>query len=166
MTGRETLEKLLATTVHPPATPEGGETIPKSEHAGPSGGASVIRDLSSSCYAAMNDDFNSPTLIANLFEGVRIINSAVDKKETLSVGDLRLLKEIFDTFVTDILGLKDETSSDQDELLHGLMQLILELRKSVRDKKDFESSDKIRDELQRLNITVKDTKEGSTWSIG
>ena len=68
--------------------------------------------------------------------------------------------------MTEILGLKDETSSNQDELVHGLMQLILDLRKTVRNKKDFESSDKIRDELQKLKITVKDTKDGANWSVG
>jgi cysteinyl-tRNA synthetase len=170
MEGRKTIEKLLAQTVPPRTSPKGGETIPKSEPSlktgGTGGPSAATQALADSCYAAMNDDFNSPVLIATLFEGVRIINSAADKKETLSSEDLELLKKIFDTFVTDILGLKDESASNQDELLNGLMQLILDLRKSVRDKKDFESSDKIRDQLQRLNITVKDTKEGSNWSIG
>jgi cysteinyl-tRNA synthetase len=130
------------------------------------GSTAATQALASSCYAAMNDDFNSPTLIANLFELVRIVNSAADQKEILSAEDLEHLKKIYDTFVTEILGLKDESAPNQDELLNGLMQLILDLRKSVRDKKDFESSDKIRDQLQKLNITLKDTKEGSTWNIG
>jgi cysteinyl-tRNA synthetase len=96
---------------------------------------------------------------------VRIVNTAADKKEPVSAEDLELLKKIFDTFAIEILGLKEEGASNQDEVVNGLMQLVLDLRKTVRDKKDFESSDKIRNELEKLNITVKDTKEGSTWSI-
>jgi cysteinyl-tRNA synthetase len=170
MEGKKTLERLLTSTVPPlPPLVQGGGTIPKSapsSQMGGTGGPSAIRNLADSCYAAMNDDFNSPMLIANLFEAVRIVNSVADKKETATVEDLLLLKETFNTFVTEILGLKDESASNQDEIVHGLMQLILDLRKSVRDKKDFESSDKIRDQLQKLNITVKDTKEGANWSIG
>ena len=158
---RKTLDKLLTAVLSPQSAVHSPQSAVDIQHP-----ASSIRHLSESCYSAMNDDFNSPILIATLFEAVRIINSAADQKETLSAEDLELLKKIFDTFVTEILGLKDETSSNQDELVHGLMQLILDLRKTVRNKKDFESSDKIRDELQKLNITVKDTKDGANWSVG
>jgi cysteinyl-tRNA synthetase len=150
-----TLEKLMS------AVGSGQSAVSDVQHP-----ASSIQHLSASCYLAMNDDFNSPTLIANLFELVRIVNSVADKKEEATAEDLHLLKKIYDTFVMEILGLKDEAASNQDDLIGGLMQLILDLRKSVRDKKDFESSDKIRDQLQRLNITVKDTRDGSNWSIG
>jgi cysteinyl-tRNA synthetase len=158
---RKTLDKLLTAVHSSQSAVHSPQSAVDIQHP-----ASSIQDLSESCYSALNDDFNSPILIANLFEAVRIINSAADQKETLSAEDLALLKKIFDTFVTEILGLKDETSSNQDELVHGLMQLILDLRKTVRNKKDFESSDKIRDELQKLNITVKDTKDGANWSVG
>ena len=77
-----------------------------------------IRNLVSECYAAMNDDFNSPVVIANLFEGVRIINSVNDKKETLAAEDLEILKILFGTFVFDILGLKEE-SGKQDRFAGG-----------------------------------------------
>jgi cysteinyl-tRNA synthetase len=113
----------------------------------------------------MNDDFNSPIVIANLFEGVRIINSVNDGKESLSTDDLFLLKKLFQTFVFDILGLKEETASDQHELTDGLMQLILDLRQKARTNKDFGTSDQIRDALQELNISVKDTKDGATWNV-
>ena len=164
-----TMEKLVTQTAPPPAPPlkKGGDTIPKSEPFRQMGGTSpTTQALVSSCYAAMNDDFNTPTLIANLFELVRIVNSVADKKEEASAEDLQILKKTYDTFVTEILGLKDESASNQDELIDGLMHLVLDLRKSVRDKKDFESSDKIREQLQKLNIVVKDTKEGTNWSIG
>ena len=113
----------------------------------------------------MDDDFNSPMVIAGLFEGVRIINSAADRKETLSGPELVMMKEIFDTFLFDILGLKNEKSDDQRELLEGLMQLILSIRQKSRETRDWGTSDQIRDTLQKLKIAVKDGKEGSTWEV-
>jgi cysteinyl-tRNA synthetase len=124
-----------------------------------------IRKLMDNCYAAMNDDFNSPMVIANLFECVRIINSVWDKKETISLPDLDLLKNLFRIFIIDILGLKEESSGDKNDVVKGLMELILAIRKDVREKKDFSTSDRIRDGLQGLKITVKDTKDGTEWSI-
>jgi cysteinyl-tRNA synthetase len=126
---------------------------------------STIRQLMEGCYQAMNDDFNSPMVIANLFEGVRIINSVWDKKETISLSDLELLKNMFRVFIFDILGLKEESSEDQNDVVKGLMDLVLTIRKEVREKRDFSTSDQIRDALQNLKITVKDTKEGAVWSI-
>ncbi len=113
----------------------------------------------------MNDDFNSPVLIATLFEGARIVNSVNDKKETLNHGELLALKEIFDTFLFGILGMKDEKGRDHRETLDGLMQLILAIRQKSRETKDWGTSDQIRDALQKLHITVKDGKDGSTWNI-
>ena len=126
---------------------------------------SRIIDLEKNCYEAMNEDFNSPVVIANLFEGARIINSVNDKKETISAGDLDLLKKMFNTFVFDILGLKDETTTDQSEYLNGLMELILKIRQRSRENKDWSTSDQIRDALQKLRITVKDSMEGSRWEV-
>jgi cysteinyl-tRNA synthetase len=145
MTASETLNKL----------------VPSEATASDSG----IRELAESIYTAMNDDFNSPIVIANLFEGVRIINSVADKKETISKADLALLKNIFNTFLFDILGLKNEKTNDQPELLDGLMQLVLAIRQKSRETKDWGTSDQIRDGLQKLHITVKDGKEGSSWNI-
>ena len=127
---------------------------------------SEIVNLEKACYEAMNEDFNSPVVIANLFEGVRIINLVNDKKETISAEDLELLKKIFNTFVFEILGLKDESSADQSEYLNGLMELILKIRQRSRENKDWSTSDQIRDALQNLRITVKDSKEGSSWEMG
>jgi len=124
-----------------------------------------IRGLMDGCYQAMNDDFNSPMVIANLFEGVRIINSVWDKKESISLPDLELLKSMFQIFIIEILGLKEESSEDSNEVVNGLMDLLLTIRKEVRAKKDFSTSDQIRDALQNLKITVKDTKEGPVWTL-
>jgi cysteinyl-tRNA synthetase len=129
----------------------------------PSAKSSVdVLQLRQTCYDAMNDDFNSPILIASLFEAVRIINLVNDRKENLTGEDIEILKSTFDTFAFEILGLKTEETGDQ-QIVEGLMQLILDLRKSVREKKDYEASDKIRNDLSKLNIEIKDSKEGSSW---
>ena len=83
----------------------------------------------------------------------------------MSAQELALLKKIFDLFLFDILGLKDEKSNDKGELLDGLMQLVLALRQKSRETKDWGTSDQIRDALQKLQITVKDGKDGSVWNI-
>jgi cysteinyl-tRNA synthetase len=127
---------------------------------------SNIKELKQKCYDAMNDDFNAPILVANLFEGARIINSVNDGKETISTEDLNLLKEIMHSFVFDILGLKSENSNtSKDKALQGVMDIILELRNDAKAKKDFATSDKLRDDLAKNKITIKDTKDGVNWSI-
>lgn len=116
------------------------------------------------CYAAMNDDFNTPILIAHLFEGVSTINLVKDGKETLTSADIELMRTTFRTFFFDILGLTLPEEGNS-EVVEGLMSLILEIRKSARDNKDWTTSDQIRDVLKELNIQVKDGKDGATWSI-
>lgn len=128
--------------------------------------SSNINALQEKCYAAMNDDFNSPILLAHLFDGVKTINSIDAGKETISQKDLELLRKIFHDFVFDVLGLKDEKStSSNDELVANLMDLVLEIRKEAKVKKDFPTSDKIRDGLAKNKISIQDTKEGTTWGI-
>lgn len=122
-------------------------------------------ELSNNCYAAMNDDFNSPVVIANLFEGVRIINSVHAGTKTLTEQDIQRLKKLFNDFVIDILGLKTEKSETSSTALKEVMQVILDIRTDAKNKKDFATSDKIRDELLRHNITIKDTKEGTIWNL-
>lgn len=119
------------------------------------------------CYEAMNDDFNSPITIAHLFDAVRMINSINDGKDTITLQDLELLKKTFHVFVFDILGLKsdEQHSSANEELIEGLMQTILDIRKEAKLKKDWPTADKIRDHLNELNIEVKDTKDGVTWGV-
>jgi cysteinyl-tRNA synthetase len=127
---------------------------------------SNIQELEKNCYEAMNDDFNSPILIAHLFEGARIINSVNDGKESITAEDLLLLKKTMHQFTFDVMGLKSETSnSASDKALQGVMDIILDIRKDVKAKKDFAASDKLRDDLNKMNITIKDTKDGAIWSI-
>jgi len=125
------------------------------------------KELKNNCYKAMNDDFNTPVLIAHLFEAVRIINSANDGKEKLNEQDLADLKNIYQAFVFNILGLKEDQGQGlkETELTGELIDLILNLRLDAKKNKDFATSDKIRDELTKKGITIKDTKDGFEWEI-
>ncbi|MDD4576176.1 MAG: cysteine--tRNA ligase [Bacteroidales bacterium] len=128
----------------------------------------AVEPIIKSMYDAMNDDFNSPILIAQLFDASRLINTIKDGKASLTESDLNLLKTNFNTFVNDILGLKSESSTateNQDQLLNGLMDLVLDFRQQAKSNKDWTTSDKIRDHLKELNISIKDTKEGAEWSL-
>lgn len=121
-----------------------------------------IQPLLNRCYEALNDDFNSPILIAELFEASRIINSVHDNKLKIDTENLDLLKTLMNTFVTDILGLKNEqTSSDE---LPRVIDFIVNLRSEAKHNRDYATSDKIRDGLQKVGFQLKDSKEGTTWN--
>ena len=125
-----------------------------------------IIELQLKCYAAMNDDFNTSVLIAHLFDALKIINSANDKKTKLTQDDIDLLKTIYQDFAFDVLGLKNEkTDSKTSQALSKVMELIIDIRAKVKADKNFELSDKIRDKLTDAGIQIKDTKEGTAWKI-
>ncbi|HLP12330.1 MAG TPA: cysteine--tRNA ligase [Flavobacteriales bacterium] len=127
---------------------------------------SNIAELEQKCYDAMNDDFNAPVLVANLFEGSRIINSVNDGKETIAENDLARLKKLMHDFTFGVLGLKDDKhGGGDDNVVEGLMQTIIGIRQEARAKKDFATSDQIRDKLGAINIVIKDGKEGVTWEM-
>jgi len=123
------------------------------------------KELSDSCYEAMNDDFNSSIVIAQLFEGTKMINNINDGRETISSADLDSLKKLYNDFVFNILGLKSEETSTDNNLVNELMNLILSIRQEVRNKKDFATADQIRDAMNKLNISIKDSKDGATWGM-
>jgi cysteinyl-tRNA synthetase len=116
----------------------------------------------------MNDDFNTAKVLANMFELVPIINSFRDKSiavSSLSKETFELLKKQMKIYIEDILGLKDLTQAG-NEKLKGVMELVVEMRKEARGRKDFATSDKIRNQLQQLGIELKDEKDGSiSWNI-
>jgi cysteinyl-tRNA synthetase len=116
-------------------------------------------------YDALYDDLNTPVALANLFEGVKKINSAYDKKETLTAEDLQKLKTFYHTVVYEILGLKDEAEDKSSEYLEKVIQILLNIRQEARKNKNFELSDAIRDELLKAGIIIKDGKDGSTWEL-
>ncbi len=118
------------------------------------------------CYEAMNDDFNTPILIAQLFEGVRFVNVLKEGKETLTAEDLKTFAAAMNAFVFDVLGLEDEKVADgNNDKLEGTVNLLIEMRKQARENKNFALSDQIRDQLLALGIQLKDGKEGTTFSL-
>jgi cysteinyl-tRNA synthetase len=126
-----------------------------------------VSSLEANCYAAINDDLNTPVAIAYLFDGVRIINSINDGLATITADDLFKLKSLFYAFVFEILGLKNEETSGgkNDEIFKKVVDLILQLRIEAKNNKDWGTSDRIRNELTQIGIQVKDKKDGFEWSI-
>ena len=116
------------------------------------------------CYNALNDDFNSPLLIAHLFDAVKYINAIINKKQEINYHDLEELKKLIPVFFNDVLGLKSIKTSDNKQL-ESVLDLLSQIRDRARDSKDFETSDLIRDSLSKLNIQVNDTNKGSTFKI-
>ena len=120
------------------------------------------------CYAAMNDDFNSPILIAQLFDAVRFINAVKNETATISVEDQEKLSHKMNEFVVDIMGVLMDGSENQSAVstaLEGTVSMLIDIRKTARDNKDFASSDRIRDELLALGVQLKDGKDGTGFSL-
>ncbi len=118
------------------------------------------------CYEAMNDDFNTPILIAQLFEAVKHINAIKEGRENISLEDKNELQTTMNAFVFDVLGLEDKNDNEGDtDTLSSVVELLIQLRKEARDNKDFATSDKIRDQLAAVGIQLKDGKEGTTFSV-
>lgn len=117
------------------------------------------------CFEALNDDLNTAILIANLFEAVKVVNSVQAATLKLSAADLALIQEFLPLFVHDILGLQQEKKEDSADVSQ-LMDFILRLRNEAKSKKDFATSDRIRDELLKLNFSIKDEKNGTSWNKG
>lgn len=126
------------------------------------GGTIAIDEYRLRCEKAMNDDFNSPVVIAELFEVARIINSIYDGKASISAEELDKLKQLMQDFIFDIFGLADEDSSNQE--LNAVLEMVIDIRKSAKENKDYATSDKIRIGLQQMGIQLKDSKEGTNWS--
>jgi len=122
--------------------------------------------LRSKCEEAMNDDFNTPIVIAHLFEALKAINLVYDGKGTISAKDLEELKAVFSVFIEDVLGLKAEgETSGGNEAYKGAIDLLLNMRLEAKQNKDWATSDKIRNELTALGFEIKDTKDGFEWKI-
>jgi len=127
-----------------------------------------IAEWKQKCYDAMNDDFNSPVLIANLFEAVKMINAVEAGKVSITSADAKELEETLHAFIFDVLGLEAATAleNNQDsERLANVVELLIQLRAKARANRDFATGDKIRDELAANGIQLKDSKEGTTFSL-
>ncbi len=136
----------------------------------PSAASTVdLKDLRQKCYDAMNDDLNTPIVISHLFDASRTINSIKDGKDTISEADLKELQDVFQLFVFDLLGLKDEARSGADngsvEAFSKAVDLLLSIRQQAKANKDWATSDKIRNELTAMGFEIKDTKEGAEWKL-
>ena len=112
----------------------------------------------------MSDDLNTPIAIAHLFDAVRIINLVSDGKEKLTANDIAALRELFNLFIHDLFGLRAEESAG-NERLDGVLKLLLDMRQEAKARKEWAVSDRIRDRLSELGITVKDRKDGYDWEI-
>ena len=122
-----------------------------------------ISVFSSKCNEAMNDDLNTPIVLSHLFDAVKIINSTKEGKHDLTIEDIEKLKQLFNKYALTIFGLCNSEEENNVSDLDGLMSLILDIRHQSKENKDWETSDKIRDRLNDLNIKIKDTKDGANW---
>lgn len=118
------------------------------------------------CYDALNDDLNTPVMIAHLFDMARLINLVKESRESINAADLDILKRQMHLFLEDILGIKmEQAESGESELLPKVIQLVLDIRQEAKKNRNFELSDQIRNQLGGIGITVKDRKEGADWEI-
>ncbi len=126
-----------------------------------------VDELAEKCFQSMNDDLNTPTLISQLFDGVRMINSIAAGHEHIDAANLDKLKKLYHDFAFTILGLKKECESagKDHEVLGKVLDMVMSIRTEAKQKKDWATSDKIRDELKAAGVNVKDTKEGYEWSV-
>ncbi len=126
-----------------------------------------LADLSEKCYEAMDDDLNTPVVIAHLFDAARSINSLADGKATITAEDLAALKATFHTFCFDILGLQEDHASNagREEAFAGAVNLLLAERQEAKANKDWAKSDRIRNELAALGFEIKDGKNGAEWKL-
>ena len=127
-----------------------------------------VAGLRQRCTEAMDDDLNTPFVIAALFDSTRAINTVHDGKGTISEADLKELREVWKTFAIDILGLRlEEQGGDEgkQKAFNGAIDLLLGIRLQAKQNKDWTTSDKIRNELTALGFQIKDTKDGFEWSI-
>ena len=135
----------------------------------PSATSSVkLEDYATKCFEAMNDDLNTPMVIATLFDACKVINQVNDGHATLSQADIDVLKEAFSTYLFDILGVRDDSvSSDSVNLdpYRKAVNLLLDFRKKAKANKDWATSDLIRDKLAEYGFDVKDTKDGFEWKV-
>jgi cysteinyl-tRNA synthetase len=142
------------------------ETLDKLKVQGAKASDFDVNEWIEKCYAALDDDFNSPVLIAHLFDAVKFINSVNDGKVSINSESLELLKTSFRSFIFDILGLrKDEAANNSGDLSAKLVDMMLKIRHEAKLNKDWTTADQIRNKLTEMGIVIKDTKDGAVWEL-
>ena len=147
---------------------KGVETLGKLKPSATSSEGISVAELEQRCADAMNDDLNSPMVISALFDYVRIINQVAEGQATISAEDLEQMRRVFNLYVFDVLGLrneKQEGASAGGDMLSKVVDMILAVRQDAKAAKDWATSDKIRDNLTAIGIRVKDRKDGFDWEI-
>ena len=120
----------------------------------------------SKCYSKMNDDFNTPMLIADLFECVKFINNVKINSKNLNTNDKEKLSKTFDEILFDILGFnKDNNEVEKSDSQKELVELLIKIRSQARNDKNFILSDQIRDELLKIGIQLNDDKNSSSFEL-
>ncbi len=123
--------------------------------------------IAQAIYESLCDDLNTPVAISHIFDAVRIINSAKDRKQALPAEDCAILLAVFDGIADGVFGLTEEEEGGDKAAatIGGLVEMVLEQRKKAKEAKDWATSDRIRDSLNAIGITIKDTKDGTEWSL-
>ena len=130
-----------------------------------------VPDLHARCYEAMDDDLNTPMVISHLFEAVPLINLANDGKASLSQADIDRLRSLFDTFFVEIMGVRPdgaaagENGAASTEPFEKAIDLLLQIRAEAKARKDWATSDLIRNRMAEIGFEVKDKKDGVEWSL-
>lgn len=126
-----------------------------------------IKAIRQKCYDALNDDLNSAITISYLFDVATTINSAIGGTVTLAQGDIDEIKVLFEIFLFEILGIKNEINSNENgqEAFSKAIDLLLQIRSEAKTNKDWATSDKIRDELNKIGFDIKDGKDGAEWKL-
>ena len=129
--------------------------------------AEDIAAISAAVFDALCDDLNTPIALSHIFDAVKVVNAAKAGSRKLSDADVKALKVLFEDVLTGILGLKQESAGDErsTKVIDGLMKMVLEERAEAKAAKDWARSDKIRDTLKQIGVSVKDTKDGAEWTI-
>ena len=129
--------------------------------------AAEIAAIIESVYEALCDDLNTPVALSHIFDAVRLVNSAKEKKISIDKDGLGALLRLFDDIVFGVLGLRDEEAAGgkAEKVISGLMDMVIEERRAAKEARDWATSDRIRDTLKALGIQLKDTKDGTEWSF-
>ena len=128
-----------------------------------------VNALEAKCYEALDDDMNTPIVIAHLFDACRLVNLVNDGKATATAADIAQLNKLFDTFLFEILGMRPDMIAGDDSAqikpFEQAIDLLLSIRAEAKANKDWATSDLIRNRLTEFGFNVKDTKDGFEWSL-